>query len=114
VVYVMVKLFGFLFFWTDLFLRKASVVAWDMEQRRQGRNDAKRRAWLLTLNPDEVEASGMLEDVILAQQARAAQAALPMTKGMIRKGGVNRGPSKVITRPPPPGQTRRNAKAQDA
>lgn len=98
----MIKVLGFLAFIADRLHRKVSDAAWDFERRRQDRAEAKRRAWLLTLDPDEVRKGGDLGSVILARQAEIAQVSP-------RKGGINRGPSKVVTRPAPPAPMGSNA-----
>lgn len=109
----MIKLFGFLFFLVDVFFEETSAVAAALHNRRQARKDEQRRRWLPSLDADEVRKDGDLGSIILARQVEIAKRDHPQ-EGMIRKGGMNRGLSKVITRPPPPGPMKHDAKAQDA
>lgn len=95
----MIKLLGFMTFVADRLHQKVSEAAWEFESRRQDREDAKRHEWLLTLDPEKVRRDGDIGSVILARQAEIAQASP-------RKGGINRGPSKVVTRPDPPAPMR--------
>jgi hypothetical protein len=95
----MIKIAGLLFFLLEVFFEKASAVASELHERRMELKAAKRSQWLLTLDPDALRKEGDLGSAILARQAEIAQVSS-------RKGGINRGPSKVISRPPPPGPTR--------
>ena len=49
------------------------------------RAEAKRTAWLMTLDPDRIAEGGRLEDVILAQQARCAQGLGPKNYSSLRE-----------------------------
>ncbi|MDW9773073.1 hypothetical protein GOA89_14740 [Sinorhizobium meliloti] len=98
----MIRFLGFLAFLMDRLDRNVSDAAREFERRRQDRAEAKRLAWLLTLDPVAVREEGDLGSIILARQAEVAKTA-HLQEGMARKGGLNREPSKVVIRPRPPG-----------
>ena len=98
---------GLLAYLFSTFLDAVAKSERDIRDAINARAEAKRTAWLMTLDPDEVAQSGQLEDVILARQARFAQGD-HLKEGMVRKGGINRGPSKVVSRPAPPAPMKRH------
>lgn len=77
--------FGLMSFLLDRFFRAVRSSALEIEHRLQERTDAKRNAWLKTIDADRVAESGALEDVILAQQARCAQGLGPKNYSHLRR-----------------------------
>lgn len=77
--------FGLLAFLLDRFFKAVHSSAMDIEHRLQERADAKRDAWLKTLDADQIAESGALEDIILAQQARCAQGLGPKNYSQLRR-----------------------------
>lgn len=76
--------FGLLAFLLDRFFKAVQASALDIERRLHERAEAKREAWLKTLDADKVAESGLLEDIILAQQARCAQGLGPKDYSHLR------------------------------
>jgi hypothetical protein len=102
----MIKLFGFLFFLVDVFFEKAFAIAAALHDRGQARKDEQRRRRLLSLDAGEVRKDGDLSSIILARQVEVAKGG-HLQEGMVRKGGINPWPSRVITRPGSPGPMKR-------
>jgi hypothetical protein len=69
----MIRLLGFLAFKADRLLDKIWEAANEYEIRRQDQAAEKRRAWLITLDPEEVRKEGRLASIILAGQVEAAK-----------------------------------------
>ncbi|HAU74878.1 MAG TPA: hypothetical protein DCW88_04910 [Agrobacterium sp.] len=65
--------FGLLSYLFSTFLDAAAKCEQDIRDAIDTRYEAKRTAWLITLDPDKLAESGKLEDAILAGQARVAQ-----------------------------------------
>jgi hypothetical protein len=77
--------FGLLSYLIFTFLDAVAKCEQDIRDALDAKADAKRTAWLMTLDPDRIAEGGQLEDVILAQQARCAQGLGPKNYSDLRQ-----------------------------